>query len=418
MSQRPAETSAESGARELRAEVERLRKALTESEERLHAVFETVVEGIITIDDRGIIDVANHAAGRLFGYDVEEMVGRNVNLLMPEPYHSQHDGYLDNYLRTRKAKIIGVGREVVGRKKDGTTFPMYLSVSQVDFDGRVMFTGFVQDLSERKTHERREAQWREELEGRVRQRTEELARANQELEGFTYTISHDLRTPLRGIRNYVDFLKEDLEGKIEGESFEDLKRLGQAADELELMVQELLEYSRIGRTESEPEEVEIEELVGSIRGAMPTTLREGVRIEGELPSLWAPRGLLRQIFQNLIENGLRYNASERPEVVIRAREAEGSTPSMRRWVFEVADNGIGIDGRYHEKVFGMFQRLHAQKDYTGTGIGLAAVRKAATYLNGQVELESEPGKGSTFRVELPELHLPRQRDEGSIIPGI
>src|SRR5690606_36973163 len=118
----------------LRAEVNRLRRALSESQERLHAVFETVCEGIITIDNRGIIDTANLAAGQLFGYAVSEMIGHNVNMLMPEPYHAEHNGYIQHYLQTREPRIIGIGREVVGRKRDGTTFPMYLSVSEVDFN--------------------------------------------------------------------------------------------------------------------------------------------------------------------------------------------------------------------------------------------------------------------------------------------
>lgn len=400
MTSGPTEFTLETENEALRAELTRLRRQFSENRQRLHAVFETVIEGIITIDDAGIIDTANEAAGRLFGYDRDEMLGRNVNMLMPEPFHSEHDGYIQNYLRTREAKIIGIGREVVGRKKDGSTFPMYLSVSEVKFEDRRMFTGFVQDLTERKDHEEKEARWREELERKVQQRTAELALANQELENFTYTISHDLRTPLRGIRNYVDFLREDLGTNIQGESREDLQRLGQAADELELMVQELLEYSRIGRSDIETEEVDVADLIDSIRSALEFSSEHEVRVEGELPHLWAPRSLLRQIFQNLIENGLRYNTSEKPCVTISARpDRRDGRPG---WTFEVADNGIGIPPQYHEKVFAMFQRLHGQKDYAGTGIGLAGVRKAVQFLDGAVELESDAGRGSLFRIRLPE----------------
>jgi light-regulated signal transduction histidine kinase (bacteriophytochrome) len=279
---------------------------------------------------------------------------------------------------------------------------MYLSVSEVEFNGRRMFTGFVQDLSERKQHEEEAARWREELERRVEERTRELEAANQELESFTYTISHDLRTPLRGIRNYVDFLKEDLADKLDGESLGDLQGLGHAADELEMMVQELLDYSRIGRTENEPERIEVGGLIENIRRSLKTELREAVKVEGELPDLWAPRGLLRQVFQNLIENGLRYNRSEAPWVRISARRHGGDAGAGERWVFEIRDNGIGIDPKYHAKVFGMFQRLHSQEDYPGTGIGLAAVRKAVHFLGGSIELESEPDRGSVFRIVLPE----------------
>jgi PAS domain S-box-containing protein len=394
-------------ADDLQGRIAYLENDLSEIRQRLRAVFETVCEGIITIDHRGIIDTANEAAGRLFGYAVEELAGKNVKTLMPDPYRSEHDQYISNYLDTGIAKIIGIGREVVGLKRDGTVFPLYLSVSEVVFDHRKLFTGFVQDLTERKAHEAKEAQWREELERRVRQRTEELDLANQELEHFTFTISHDLRTPLRGIRNYVDFLREDLEGRIEGESLEDLRRLGQAADELELMVQQILEYSRIGRSEIGIEHVDVNELIGSIRSALNPPLREAIRMEGRLPGLWAPRSLLRQIFQNLIENALRYNQSESPQVSIRASLEEARKESPPQWIFDIQDNGIGIDPRYHEKVFGMFQRLHSQSDYPGTGIGLTAVRKAVQFLNGRIEIESRPGEGTRFRILIPERQQER-----------
>lgn len=402
MSTGPTEYSLQSENETLRLELAGLRKQFRESQERLHAVFETVVEGIITIDDGGIIDTANAAAGRLFGYTPEELIGKNVNRLMPEPYHHEHDGYLECYLRTRQPKIIGIGREVVGRKRDGTTFPMYLSVSEVEFNDRVMFTGFVQDLTERKAHEKREAQWREELERQVEKRTDELALANQELENFSYTISHDLRTPLRGIRNYVDFLREDLQGHIEGESMEDLRRLGQAADELELMVQQILDYARIGHTKLESEEVSIDALIASIGAELGLAPHEKIIVEGELPRIWAPRGLLRQIFQNLIENGLRYNTSKIREVRIAAAPSSPKDDSQAGWSFTVADNGIGIEAPYHEKIFAMFQRLHSSGDYDGTGIGLAAVRKAVNFLHGRIGLESKLGEGTVFTVELPE----------------
>lgn len=402
MSSGPTEYSVEGENEALRAMVGQLRRQLMDSQERLHAVFETVCEAILTINHEGIIDAANEAAGRLFGYPIQELIGRNISFLMPEPYSSEHDGYLRRYLTTQEPHIIGIGREVAGKRRDGSVFPLYLSVSRVVLNDRMLFTGFVQDLSERKRHEEESARWREELERRVELRTEELERANQALEDFTYTISHDLRTPLRGIRNYVDFLKEDLAGKIPEDSAADLGRLGVAADELELMVQELLDYSRIGRSETEPEEIDVAELIENIRRAYRKELRDGIVTEGALPHLCAPQGLLRQIFQNLIENGLRYNRSELPRVVVSARRAVAGPGRPPHWIFEVRDNGIGIDPKYHAKVFGMFQRLHSQEDYPGTGIGLAAVRKAVHYLGGSVVLESEPGKGSTFLIELPE----------------
>src|SRR5215469_11701147 len=128
--------------------------ALDDSEERLRAIMETAVEGIITIDERGLIEAMNPAAVRMFGYTPGEIIGKNVSVLMPSPYREQHDGYIDNYLRTGEARIIGIGREVSGRRKDGTIFPMDLSVSEVSLSGRRLFTGFVRDITERKEAEK------------------------------------------------------------------------------------------------------------------------------------------------------------------------------------------------------------------------------------------------------------------------
>lgn len=368
-----------------------------ENAEQLRAIFHTAVEGIITIDSAGIIQSMNPAAEKLFGYAAEDAIGQNVKLLMPAPYTEEHDGYIANYLSSRVAKIIGIGREVTGRRKDGSTFPIKLAVSELNFRDRIMFTGFIEDLTERKRLEKEAEEWREELERRVEQRTHELELANQELEHFAHTISHDLRTPLRGIRNYVDFLREDLAGQVSGESAEDLDRLGRAAEELDQMIHELLQYSRIGRDESSEQRVSLMELLTNISSVVADGTDRIVEIASDLPDLWAPPGLVRQVFQNLIENGLTYNRSNQKRVSIRL--ADEQTPHF--WTMIVTDNGIGIDPEYHDKIFGMFQRLHTVDEFAGTGIGLAAVRKAIHHLRGSIRLESKPGEGTSFFIRIP-----------------
>lgn len=378
----------------------RTQELIQHEEKRLNLIFNAAVEGIISIDERGCIEIFNPAAEKLFGYTAAEVIGRNINILMPGPYQAEHDRYLQNYLETGQAKIIGIGREVTGLRKNGTTFPMHLSVSESRIGGRHLFTGFVQDLTERKQHEEAIRSWSQELERRVEQRTRELQLANQELEHFAFAISHDLRTPLRGIRNYVDFLTEDLKGKIEAESAEDLNRLGRATEELDRMIEELLQYSRIGRINSDPERVNLKSLILEISKIVSTRPDREVVIDGEMPSIVAPLSILRQIFQNLIENGIHYNQSGTKRVRIAAHRIEGPDP---RWRFDFEDNGIGIDPRYHEKIFGMFERLHSDKEFSGTGIGLAAVRKSVQFLGGTIRVTSSPGDGSIFSVELPEV---------------
>ena len=208
-----------------------LRRAISQledSETRTRTILETAVDAIITIDGRGLVESINPAAERLFGYAAAEVVGQNVKMLMPQPYRDEHDGYLDNYLTTGQRKIIGIGREVVGLRKDGTTFPMDLAVSEVHLGSRQLFTGIVRDISERNKAEEQLRFYAGELQGR----NAELVRSNQELDEFAYIASHDLKEPLRGIHNYATFLLEDYQEKLDKEGvdkLETLKRLTQAA---------------------------------------------------------------------------------------------------------------------------------------------------------------------------------------------
>lgn len=377
-----------------------LGRELLDRQARLRAVLDTAVESIITIDERGVIEDFNPAAEQLFGYRAEEMIGRNVNVLMPSPYREEHDGYLEAYLKTGLRKIIGIGREVEAQKRDGSVFPIELSVSELQVSGRTMFTGIIRDITERKAHEKAAGLWREELEARVEQSTRDLKLANQELRELNFFISHDLKAPLRAMRNYVDFLVEDLEGQIEGPALEDLRHLQKAEEELQAMVDDLLAYSRLGQERNlTPTEINVARLIGSIASQFTSRSKHRVRVEGVLPNLRAPEVLVRQVFQNLIENGLKYNTSPEPEVRVSVRPMN---PEAGWWEFAIRDNGIGIDGKHHADIFRMFRRLHGSDEYVGTGIGLASVKKAVQMLGGSIRVESEPGQGSTFYVKLPE----------------
>ena len=360
--------------------------AVRESEARLRAVVETAVDGILTIDEQGIVGTMNPAAERLFGYAEAEVVGRNISLLMPNPYRDEHDGYLDHYRQTGERRIIGIGREVQGRRRNGTIFPIELAVSETVLGERRFFTGIVRDISERKR-----------AEDSLASQAQELERSNAELQQFAYAASHDLQEPLRMITSYVQLLERRYGERLgsEGEQFvgyvvEGARRMGQLIDDL-------LRYSRVEAGTEPSQEVEAGDVLMSVLGLLAPTIREaGAEVRfSELPRLRISRVHLEQLFQNLVANAIKFRGSDPPRIEVSARS------SGAMWQIAVADNGIGIAPEYFEKIFAMFHRLHTREQYPGTGVGLAICKKIVERYGGRIWVESEPGRGSTFKLELP-----------------
>jgi light-regulated signal transduction histidine kinase (bacteriophytochrome) len=229
-----------------------------------------------------------------------------------------------------------------------------------------------------------------------------LQAANEELSQYAYVVSHDLQSPLRAIRNYSDFLREDLKGHLDKDQETYLDGLNLAVQQGEELVGDLLEFSRVGKRRGPTEPIDMrlffKELIGSID--MPGNI--DISIADDLPTVRLGRTLLRQAFQDLIKNAVKFNNAPIKQVEIGWTSAGDDTCE-----FFVKDNGIGIDPSYHEQIFAMFHRLHTRQEYEGTGLGLAIVRKAVNKLHGSVRLESETGKGSTFFVLLPKKQRER-----------
>jgi len=248
------------------------------------------------------------------------------------------------------------------------------------------------DITERKEEEKKKDR------KHVQQSTslKETRRLNEELSQYAYAISHDLKEPMRAIRNYSDFLVEDLAGRLEDEQKTYIDGLQQAVDQGTRLIDDLLDFSRIDRKVGEKETVDLDELIQRIRAMLDSKDRVNFKIAAPLPTIDSNRALLRQIFQNLLSNAIKFNCRESKTVNVGWHAA----PNDRIDIF-VRDDGIGIDPEHHEKIFGIFQRLHTRSEFPGTGIGLAIVHKATKLLAGRLHLESEPGKGSTFTVNLP-----------------
>lgn len=365
-----------------RAELE-----LREAEERMRSIVDHVVDGIISIDEHGTVESYNPASERIFGYLASEVVGKNVKLLMPEPFHGEHDGYLANYLRSGDAKVIGIGREVVGRRKDGSTFPMDLAVSEFHLGERRYFTGIVRDISERKR-----------AESELRLSAQELARSNLDLEQYAYVASHDLQEPLRAVAGCVQILEKRYSGQLDQRANELIAHTVDGVRRMQTLIDDLLSYSRVGTRGKAFEPSDCNAILAQALANLEVSIAEvqAVVTHDELPIVVADAAQFTQLFQNLVSNALKFRSQQPPNIHISVRRSEG------HWLFSVRDNGIGIKPEYFERIFVIFQRLHVRSEYPGTGIGLSICKKIVERHGGRIFVESEPGNGTTFSFTLPE----------------
>jgi len=368
----------------------------THDSERLRAIIETAIDGIITIDDRGIIDTVNPAAARLFEYEPDEMIGNNVSMLMPEPHRAQHDGYIGNYLSSGEGKIIGVGREVMGQKKSGNTFPFRLAVGEVTFkDGKRLFTGIIHDLTQQKAQEER-----------LRQYAAELKRSNEDLENFAYVSSHDLQEPLRKIQAFGSRIEAREGDKLSEQGLDYLRRMQSASARLQALINDLLTFSRVATRARPFTRENLSELLHEVLLDLELAIQETEAVieMNSLPFVEVDAMQIRQLFQNLVSNALKFRQEgTTPHIRISAEPTKlgkGEETSRQGVKISFQDNGIGFEEKYIDRIFNIFQRLQGRK-YQGSGIGLAICRKIALRHGGNITATSQPGQGATFTVVLP-----------------
>jgi PAS domain S-box-containing protein len=389
--------------------------ALRDSEERLRAILETAVEAIITIDHRGVIESFNAAAERMFGYKAQEVIGQNVAVLMPSPFREQHNGHIARYLRTGEAKIIGIGRETIAQRKDGSLFPIDLSVSEVRLAKRRMFTGFVRDITERKQAEEKLAEL-----------AQALTEKNKELEAIVYVASHDLRSPLVNIQGFsreltkacervralfqrgddLGAVRTEVEAILKNDVAEALDYIRVGVARMDALLAGFLRFSRLGRAALKIEPLDMDALVAEIARTMDFQIKQAgatLRI-GRLPSCLGDATQIQHVFSNLLDNALKYLDPNRPGLVtISGGKEEG------RAIYAVEDNGIGIAPEHQKKIFEIFYRLNPALA-SGDGLGLTIAQRALSRQNGKIWVRSQPGRGSTFFVSLPTPPQMRHKD--------
>lgn len=369
-----------------------LEQSLRDSENRYRAIFETVVDAIIIIDERGTITSANLAAERLFGYRVSEMIGHNVNILMPSPYHEHHDQYLENYSRTGVKKIIGIGRDVVALRKDGSTFPIRLGVSEMRIGDERMYTGQVHDITERKLAE----------EAILKAKTEaELA--NHAKDQFIAMLSHELRTPLTPVLMTISARETD--AALTAELREELAMVRRNLELETRLIDDLLDVNRIARG-MVALRLQPMDLHQTIRNVLPIcredieakrlTLR--LELNATQHNVDGDGGRLQQVFWNLLKNATKFTPVGNT-ITIRT---SNSRPGIVR--AEVADTGVGIKPQVIPRLFVAFEQGESRitQPFGGLGLGLVICKAVVDMHGGKIWVESEgEGNGATFFVELP-----------------
>lgn len=362
--------------------------------ERFRLLVEAVPSGLIAVDQGGAIVLANAQIEQLFGYRHEELLGERIEVLIPERLRPGHQAQRSGFLQQPKRLMMGKGRDLFGRRKDGTEFEVEVGLSPVSALRRQYVLATVVDVTERKRAQWLLAKHAAELEAV----NSELRRSNADLDAFAHLASHDLQEPLRTLSSYIALLREDLGPGINSDAYTDLHFIDETTKRMNTLVQDLLAFSRAGRRalESQPVALEqcIEEALLSLRVRIQETGAEIRRCP--LPVVEGDMTLLTQLYQNLLGNALKFVAEGERPVIELGVEAAGDD-----YLLSVKDNGIGIEPSYAEQIFEPFKRLHARNVYPGSGVGLALCRRAVERHGGRIWVESEAGRGSRFVFSLP-----------------
>ena len=370
---------------------------VSERQARLEAILQNAVDAIITIDAKGLIDSINPATEHLFGYAVNELIGKNIKMLMPEPFHSQHDGYLSNYLNTGMKKIIGIGRQVTGKRKDGSTFPMHLAVNEFCVGARKMFTGIVRDISDLKAVEQALASMNEQLEEQIKERTSELREAQANLvrnERFATLgkvsggIAHEIRNPLNAVKTSAYFLL-NAESPSNEKVREHLQRIDRQVTLIDNVVTALSDVAKL--PDANLVRTNLESVLRTAIASVNFT--EDIEYQfdwaDDVPDVLVDSNQIIIAFKNLLRNA-------RDSLSVGGKISIETTVRDHSVVFHVRDNGSGIPPEDLEQILEPLFTTKAR----GMGLGLSITRTIVEKNRGKLLVESELGIGSCFSIEL------------------
>ena len=370
--------------REVRQLVEQRTKQLQLEQRRSQAILDTSLNAIITIDADGLIQSCNPAGQKLFGYREAELLNNDVKILMPSPYAEQHDQYLSNYLTSGKSKIIGIGREVTGLKKDGSTFPMHLSVDKASLGDTLIFVGVIVDLSQQKENEKSLIDAKEKAEMHSRAKSE-----------FLSMMSHELRTPLTVLLGYLPLLTDKEKLPSVGIIAEIASEIKDSGEHLLVLINDILDISKIeaGKLEIRRQWQNSHNVVEECLQSLKKRAQEkNIQLINQVPDLriFSDPTRIKQIFINLLTNAIKF--TDQGSITVRGEQSE------RNIIFEVQDTGCGIDNSALPLLFNKFYQVDSSstRKVRGTGLGLAITKLLIELHGGSISVASQLGVGTTF----------------------
>lgn len=381
---------------EMAETIQKRQTEITEAEARFRSLVEQSIVGIYVIQgDR--FTYVNPKLERILGYSFDELVGRPLlEFIAPDDRKRVHE----NVQLRLQGIVHSVQYTLSLVRKDGTQVKADVHGAAAEYNGKAAIIGTLLDVTDRDRAEAEVRRLNAELEQRVIERTAQLAAANKELEAFSYSVSHDLRAPVRHINGYVGMLKEDAEDVLTAEHIKYLDVISKSAKHMGQLIEDLLNFSRMSRTDMTRQRINMGEVVAEAwRTVQPETKGRNISWKtGKFPEVTADAALLKMVWVNLLSNAVKYTRPRDPAEITAGSETQGD-----EFVFYVRDNGVGFNPQYSDKLFGVFQRLHKADQFEGTGIGLANVQRIIQRHGGRVWAESKLDEGAVFYFSLPNV---------------